>query len=102
MSRVTPLVATTGVTRDRDRPVTLVLDFKLYRPKLQVRYNVAHSFVSFFTRKSSSAPLRRPYLAQCGTAAVLFGTKQAIEKRGRGNDVHSGHGAIVSSCELRD
>jgi hypothetical protein len=41
---------------------------------------------------ASSALLRRPYLASCTTAAVLFGAgdviaQQAIEKRGKQHDV---------------
>lgn len=41
---------------------------------------------------SSSALIRRPLLASCGTAAVLFGAgdviaQQAVEKRGNKHDV---------------
>ena len=44
---------------------------------------------------NSAALIRRPMVAQCGTAAVLFGTgdliaQQAIEKKGlKGHDVRS-------------
>jgi hypothetical protein len=44
---------------------------------------------------NSAAPIRRPMVTQCGTAAVLFGTgdmiaQQAIEKkRLKGHDVRS-------------
>jgi hypothetical protein len=55
----------------------------------------------------SAALIRRPMVAQCGTAAVLFGTgdliaQQAIEKKGlKGHDVRSFSSVLFHSFPLR-
>ena len=86
------------VNTDRS-PLSTDLEDGLSLSCLQVRFRPSHILIPHKTDTiaifDSAALLRRPMIAQCGTAAVLFGSgdliaQQAIEKKGlKGHDVRA-------------
>jgi hypothetical protein len=64
--------------------------------------NIPSFYATVYHNVDSLALLRRPYLASCTTAAILFGVgdviaQQAIEKRGKQHDVRHSSSFLISS-----